>query len=103
MGKWEICIKCGRKRILNGLFPASDGLCPDCRRDSFAAAELEAGETEFNGEDEVRCPWCGKRVYHDVGSEIQNDVSEENCPHCGKRYEITPECHWTYDTKRVPG
>lgn len=55
------------------------------------------------GEDEVRCPWCGKRVHHEigVGDGILFHGGIETCPHCGRQYDVTANQHWTYDTVRV--
>ena len=102
----KVCIRCGRKTLdwfygPNEDHPRDDGLCSDCRGDDLAAAEIEDGETEFVGEDKVRCPWCGKRVLHDGDERILRDGGSQNCPHCGKRYEVSAECHWTYDTWRI--
>lgn len=102
MRTWIACTRCGREYFPTGSFPTTDGLCPTCRGDDIAATAIEDGETEFIGEDEVRCPWCGKRADYEVDDRPLDDISEEECPHCGKRYEVTPMCHWTYDTKRVP-
>lgn len=102
----KICIRCGRKTLGWHYGPdevhlEDDGLCPDCRGDDIAAAELEDGETEFTREDEVRCPWCGKRVPHDSDERIFRDGGEESCPYCGRRYDVTANQYWTYDTRRV--
>lgn len=98
MDEWRKCSRCGQTH-----FVGTDGLCPDCRRDDHAALELEDGETEFTGEDEVRCPWCGKRVHYKecVDDDILCDGGIDTCPHCGKRYDVHVEVHFTYDTKRV--
>ena len=92
------CKRCGEKHIIG-----TDGLCPACRRDDHAVMELEDGETEFIGEDEERCPWCGKRVHHELGEDGDIFFGDgiKTCPHCGKRYEVTTETHFTYDTRRV--
>lgn len=95
---FDTCKRCGAKHFIG-----TDGLCSDCRGDDLAAADIEDGETEFIGEDEVRCPWCGKRVPHEVGTDddILFDGGIETCPYCGKRYDVTANQHWTYDTRRV--
>ena len=92
-----------RKRCGTKHFIGTDGLCSDCRGDNLAAADIEDGKTMFTGEDEVRCPWCGKRVHHDLGldDDILFDGGIEICPHCGRRYDVTANTHWTYDTRRV--
>ncbi len=96
IGNYSTCKRCGEKHFIG-----TDGLCPDCRRDDHALGELEDGYTEFTGEDEIRCPWCGKRVHHEGDESVLRDGGEETCPHCGKRYDVTAEYHWTYDTRRL--
>jgi len=103
----KFCVRCGRRTLGWHYGPdeghqQDDGLCPECRGDDYAAADIKDGETEFIGEDEARCPWCGKRIPHDSEDlATLQDGEEEDCPHCGKRFWIRAECHWTYNTGRA--
>jgi len=91
-----VCKRCGEKHLIG-----IDGICCACWGDIFAQNDIEDGETEFFGEDEIRCPWCGKRIHHDGDESVLCDGGDETCPHCGKRYRVTAECHWTYGTTRL--
>lgn len=91
------CKRCGGRHFIG-----TDGLCPDCRRDDHAQMELEDGETEFTGEDYIRCPWCGKRTPHEEeGDDILFEGGIETCPYCGKRYNVDVQTVHFYDTRRV--
>lgn len=72
---FDTCKRCGAKHFIG-----TDGLCSDCRGDDLAAADIEDGETEFIGEDEVRCPWCGKRVPHEIGLDDDILLTAESKP-----------------------
>lgn len=104
-GRFSKCVRCGRTYSSGGYHYygwADDGLCPDCRGDDIAEGEIEDGVEEFDGEEEIRCPWCGKRMHPNTDDSILYDGGEAKCPECGKRFEVTAEIHYTYDTKRLP-
>lgn len=82
-----------------------DGMCNSCIIDETKRKQSEAlrngEETETEYEDDIVCPWCGKRFRDDDGYFVRKQEGEYHCPECGKLFYFTTDIEVTYSTRRV--
>lgn len=61
---------------------------------------IDLGEpTEFDGTDEIVCPYCGHRYEDSYECGGNDEYLEEECEDCGREFYVTRIIDISYDTK----
>ena len=61
---------------------------------------IDLGEpTEFDGTDEIVCPYCGHRYEDSYECGGNDEYFEEECEDCGREFYVTRIIDISYDTK----
>lgn len=61
---------------------------------------IDSGEpTEFDGIDEIVCPYCGHRYEDSYECGGNDEYFEEECEDCGREFNVTRIIDISYDTK----
>ena len=101
----KICPICGKNKIT---FPWED-MCYSCQREQHEREikeQIQSGhETETSYEDEIYCPWCGKKLYfepcYDYELLYAAGDHEAECPECGKPFTVDTSVSYSYSTRRL--
>lgn len=98
-----ICKICGRK-ISEYNHTYENDLCYSCQkeiREREQAQELQNNEeTETFYENDIVCPWCGRRFEDDDGYFVRTGDGAYECDECGKEFYFQADIEVTYSTQR---
>lgn len=97
------CKICGRK-ISEYNHTYENDLCYSCQKEIREREQAEAlqnnEETETSYENDIVCPWCGRRFEDDDGYFVRTGDGEYECDECGKEFYFQADIEVTYSTQR---